>query len=278
VLAAADRLDPELARRIEAEVRFPTSVVDRMVPATTDEDLVRIEQRLGVQDLAAVVAERHRSWVIGATDGLPPLGDVGVEVVADTGPYERRKLWLLNGPHSAFAYCGLLAGCTTVADAVSHPGVRAFVGGLVDDVLEVVDLPTATRPRPFADEAVQRFANAALGHTCAQVGADGSQKVRERLLPVVGRRDRLGLDVDRFALVVAIWLAAVGGVPVPGASLPTLDDPAAERLASAVAGGDLEALVAAALGDEAGRSFPGLVVDALRRLSSEGAAVLQDAA
>ena len=267
VLAAADRLDAALGRRIAADVAFPSSVVDRMVPATTPADLDRVAERLGVRDLAAVVAEHHRSWVIGATDRLPPLADAGVEVVPDVAPYERRKLWLLNGPHSAFAYGGLVASCTTIAEAVSHASVWAFVRLLVDEVLEVADLPASTQPRTFAEEALRRFANPDLGHTCAQVGADGSQKLRQRLLPVVARRRELGLRTDRFALVAAIWVGAVGGVPVRGVRLPQLPDPAA--------GADVDTLVAALGAD---RAFSAQVVDALGRLTREGPAVLEEAA
>jgi fructuronate reductase len=241
-------------------------VVDRMVPATTAADLAEVERRLGLADRAAVVAERHRSWVIGATERLPPLADVGVQVVADVEPYERRKLWLLNGPHSALAYSGLLAGCTTIAEAVRDERVSTFVGRLVDEVLEVADLPAVTEPRAFAGEALARFANPDLGHSCAQVGTDGSQKLRQRVLPLVARRRERGLGTDRFAIVVAIWLSAVAGRPVLGATLPRLVDPAG--------GADVDGLLAA-LGVD--RAFSAEVVAALGALACEGSAVLVDA-
>jgi len=191
---------------VDDVVRFPSSVVDRMVPATTAADLDEVEQRLGVRDEAAVVAEAHRSWVLEEVDGLPPLGDVGVELVPDVGPYQRRKLWLLNGPHSALAYTGLLAGRETIADATADPVVAGFVDGLVADVVEVADVPDA---RAFSAEALRRFANPALGHTCRQVGTDGSQKLPQRLLPVVAARRERGLPTDRFAVVVALWQKAL---------------------------------------------------------------------
>ncbi len=124
-------------------------------------------------------------------------------MVGDVEPYQRRKLWLLNGPHSALAYAGLLARCETVAEATAHPVVTPFVRGLVDDILDVAEVPDAWE---FTDEALQRFANPELGHTCRQVGADGSRKLAQRLLPVVDTRTHLGLPTTRFAVVVALWL------------------------------------------------------------------------
>lgn len=207
---------------IDEQVRFPSSVVDRMVPATTPADLAEVAAWLGLDDEAAVVAEHHRSWVIEEVDGLPPLADVGVEVVPDVTPYERRKLWLLNGPHSALAYAGLAAGCTTIAEAAAHPVVAPFVRRYVDEVLEVADLPKAVEALAFAAEAMTRFANPALGHTCAQVGTDGSKKLPQRLVPVLAARRAAGLSTRSGALVIAGWVAAVRAGSV--------DDPAADEV------------------------------------------------
>jgi fructuronate reductase len=201
VLAAAGG---EGAAWIAEHVAFPRSVVDRMVPAATDEDRAEIAARLGVVDGAAVVGEAHRSWVLEAVDGLPALDRVGVEVVADIEPYQRRKLWLLNGPHSAVAYAGLLAGHRTIAEAVVDPAIAEFVRQYVDAVLEVADLD-AIDGAGFAESSLRRFANPALGHTCAQVAMDGDQKLRQRVLPVIERRRERGLPTGTLDAVVDAW-------------------------------------------------------------------------
>lgn len=272
VLATARLVDPALAERISATVAFPCSVVDRMVPATTDADLDEVADRLGFVDLGVVVGERHRSWVIDSEAGLPALADVGVEIVEDIEPYQRRKLWLLNGPHSALAYCGLVTGSRTIAEAATHTTVAPFVRGLVDDILAVADLPPQTRPDEFADEVLRRFTNPDLGHTCLQVGADGSEKLPQRILPVVARVEQAGRSVDRFAVVVAAWLAAVTGAEVGGQVLPTPDDPSADEL-RAVGSGD-PALVEHALGAHASPLFRKRVAESLVALRRSGSQVL----
>ena len=240
VLAAAERIDVDLARWIDAEVRFPCSVVDRMVPATTPADVDLVSARLGLRDQGAVIAERHCSWTIERVHGLPPLDTVGVELVDDIGPYQQRKLWLLNLPHSAFAYAGLLAGCDTIAQAAEHPEVVPFVAALVEEVLEVCEVPGA---RAFAEDALQRFRNPTLGHTCVQVGADGSQKLPQRLLPVLAARRSRGLHAGRGVWVAALWSAAVAGVPLAGRTLPAVQDRASTLVG---AGAPFDAEVAAA--------------------------------
>jgi fructuronate reductase len=273
VLDEAERMDRALAAWIARDVCFPSSVVDRMVPAPTETVLEEIAQELGLWDEAAVAAERHRSWIIRSVEGLGPLADVGVELVDDVAPFERRKLWLLNGPHSAVAYGGLLAGHATIADAVKDPLIARFARDIVEETLEVAPFPPSLQPAAFAAEALRRFANPALGHTCAQVGADGSGKLPQRLLPVVAAREARSLGTSKFALVAAIWLAAVGGVDVPGVRLPLLVDPMGSRLRSAAVPADgLQALSRVALGDSV---FAGEVATMLDRLTKEGLSLLE---
>ncbi len=277
VVEAAEQFDVGLARWIMEQVAFPSSVVDRMVPATTPADLDDIARRLGFRDEAAVVAEHHRSWFLTEADGLPPLADVGVKVVGDIAPYQWRKLWLLNGPHSALAYTGLLAGCETIAEAAVHPVVEPFIRRLVEDILEVAGRSPGAEPAAFAEESLRRFANPDLGHTCRQVGADGSRKLAQRVLPVVNTRLDVGLTTDRFAIVVALWLAAVTRLSLPGVVLPALDDPDADALRAAADERDRQALVHASFGPHAPPAFAAEVVGTLEALERRGLDVLREA-
>jgi fructuronate reductase len=273
VLHEAERVDGALAAWIARGVCFPSSVVDRMVPAPTEGVLEEIAEELGLSDEAAVAAERHRSWIIRSAEGLLPLADVGVDVVSDVAPFERRKLWLLNGPHSAVAYAGLLAGHATIAGAVKDPLIARFARHIVEETLEVASFPPALEPAAFAADALRRFANPALDHTCAQVGTDGSTKLPQRLLPVVAARQARSLGTSTFALVAAIWLAAAGGVAVPGTRLPPLADPLESRLRSAAAQADgLQALSRVALGDSV---FAEEVTRMLDRLTKRGLSLLE---
>jgi fructuronate reductase len=275
VLEVAGRLEPDLPRWIEDTVPFPDSVVDRMVPAVSPRDLEEVSSRLGLVDLGAVVTERHRSWVTTGHPRLEPWTAVGVELVTDTTPYEQRKLWLLNGPHSALAYGGLVAGHATIASAATDGKLGEFVGGLVDDVLEVVHLPHALAPSDFAADALGRFKNPGLAHTCAQVGADGSRKLPQRFADVVAARLERGLDVTRFATVVALWIAAAAGIELRGARLPALEDPDAADLRRRRSEGS-DGVVGAALDGRFAPGFVAAVRPALRDLIARGAGVLAE--
>lgn len=272
VMTAAGALDPSLAEWIDEAVAFPTSVVDRMVPAVTAEDLDVVGHMIGLTDRAAVLTEHHRSWVAQKVVGLPPLGDVGVELVDDTAPYEARKLSLLNGPHSALAYCGLVAGCDTIAAAVAHPASGAFVHRLVEQMVSSAPVPATLEPAGYAAAVLRRFANPALRHRCVQVGADGSRKLAQRLLPVVSLRHRAGADNSGLALVVAAWVASVGGLPLRGQPIPSVEDPesVSVRRAVAASGGEAGHVCRAALGGSWPDRFVDQVADALAHLVQAG--------
>ena len=238
--------DPRLREWITENVRFPSTMVDRIVPATTDQWRSEVARRIGLQDLAPVVAEPFRQWVIedSFAAGRPAWERAGADIVEDVVPYEALKLRALNGAHSALAYLGLLAGCGTIAEALSRPGFEAFVRAMLnDEVAPTLALPEGVDFASYRDSVIERFANASLPYRCTQVAADGSQKLPPRLLGVV--RDRLGAGaVPRLAtLVVGAWLRALcTGVDDLGGRFE-FSDPLAGPLRRAVGGTDDPALM-----------------------------------
>ncbi len=134
--------DDTLANWIATNVAFPSTMVDRIVPATTDQDILDVAQITGLRDAAPVVHEPFRQWVIEDhfVDGLrPDWQNAGAELVADVTPHEHAKLRLLNGAHSALAYLGYLAGRETIADAVADDVLRRYVHGLWHDEIIPVE-------------------------------------------------------------------------------------------------------------------------------------------
>src|ERR1700743_360983 len=86
VLANAERRDPRLAKGGTEHVRFPSSMVDRITPATTLEMAAEVRRDFGVNDRWPVVAEPFTAWVLedDFADGRPPLDKRGV-LVGDDG-------------------------------------------------------------------------------------------------------------------------------------------------------------------------------------------------
>ncbi|WP_085033171.1 mannitol dehydrogenase family protein [Ensifer aridi] len=283
----AELRDPALAALVR-NVASPSTMVDRIVPATTDSDRSAIAAALGVEDAWPVMTEPFRQWVIedDFPVGRPAWENAGALFADDVAVFEMMKLRLLNGSHSTLAYLGYLAGAETVADAMALPGMEALVEGLMREEVS----PTLP-PLPGFDlaayraELLQRFRNPALRHRTWQIAMDGSQKLPQRLLGTIRDRLKAGAGYDRLALGVAAWMRYARGVDEAGRPID-VRDPHAARIAELTQGmGDPEGIVAAFLtmtdvfGTDLSESAPLrlTLINALTRLFEKGsAATLRD--
>jgi len=213
VLDLAEYREPSLAAWVRGNVAFPSSMVDRMVPATTDDDRRRLLDD-GIDDAWPVVTEPFSQWVLEDVfpAGRPPWERAGVELVPDVARHEQAKLRILNAAHSALAYWGLLAGYRHVSEAAADRVLRAATR----DLLATEVVPTLRRPpgwdlQEYAEQVLRRFSDPALPYTTAKVAGDGSQKLAVRLLPTVRAHVRAGTSAPRCAQVLAAWVACLAG-------------------------------------------------------------------
>jgi fructuronate reductase len=220
---------------IGARVAFPATMVDRIVPAASDTDRAAAAALLGVRDLGVVVAEPFTQWVIedSFAGPRPAWEQAGAQLVPDVAPYEKAKLRMLNGAHSALAYLGGLAGYEFIAEALGDEALAACASRLMtEDAAPTLDPPAGLDLDDYAGQVLRRFGNAALRHRCAQVAMDGSQKLPQRLLGTVADRLAAGGTPVWAALAVAAWMRHVwAGRADDGRPFP-VDDPLAALLRS----------------------------------------------
>lgn len=243
VLAFARQVDPALATWIETLCAFPCSMVDRIVPRTTDQDRRDVAQALGLHDAWPVLGEPYLEWVVEDqfAAGRPDWAAGGARFVAEAAPFETLKLRTVNGAHSALAYLSVMAGWATVDEAMAQPALKAYLAALMQDEI-VPTLP----PLPGLDLAryqqrlLQRFENPALKHQTRQIAMDGSQKLPQRLLDTVRARLAADLPIGKLALAVAAWLHFLRGVDEAGLRYD-IQDPMAAELAQRYAQAELAA-------------------------------------
>ncbi len=238
VLEYAQAHDPALARWLESNASFPSTMVDRIVPATTDADIADNDAALGVHDAAPVVHEPFKQWAIEDTfvAGRPGWDRVGAELVRDVAPFEAMKLRLLNGSHSAFAYLGFLAGHEYIYQVAAQPAFAEFMRRLMaDEVAPSLSVPHGVDIAAYEASLLARFGNPALPHRTQQIAMDGSQKLPQRLLGTV--RDNLAAQrpISLLALAVAGWMRYASGRDEAGGDINVADPLAADfaRIASA---------------------------------------------
>lgn len=237
--------DDRLSRWIEANGAFPATMVDRIVPATTDADIAEVAGLLGAEDAAPVIGEPFRQWAIQDVfvSGRPDWQVAGAQMVSEVAPFEFMKLRMLNGAHSCLAYLGYLAGHETVAEASADPVLARVLEGLWAEVIPTVPAPEGVDLAEYAHALLVRFRNPAIRHRTWQIAMDGSQKLPQRLLGTIRDRLRAGAPIEHLALAVAAWMRYVSGTDEKGSAIDVRDPLAAEfARISASAGRNAEAL------------------------------------
>lgn len=212
--AFIENSDPALAEWTVAQCRFPSSMVDRIVPAPTAPLRDDLAARIGLDDAAAIFTEPFRQWVIeDSFAGRRPQWEAGgAEIVADVRPYEVAKLRMLNGAHSALAYLGLEQGLSFVHEAIQSTPIAT----VVDDLMRH-EAATSFRAAPGQDLAAYatalqaRFANPALEHRLAQIATDGSQKVAQRWLDTLAYHQANDRQCPAILRALAAWVRHVRG-------------------------------------------------------------------
>jgi len=225
-LAFAKLKDENLASWIEHNVLFPNSMVDRITPVTTPQDIELVANLLGVSDAWPVVAEPYFQWVIEDefTLGRPEFEAVGAQFVSDVEPYELMKLRLLNVSHQALAYFGYLSGYTFAHEAISDPAISSFVMKYMDN-----EASPTLRPVPGIDlrlykkTLIERFANPEVRDTLARLCAETSDRIPKWLLPIIREQLANGRDITRSVAIIASWARYAEGIDEAGNAIDVVD-------------------------------------------------------
>jgi mannitol 2-dehydrogenase len=227
--------DRDLGAWVSQEVHFPNSMVDRITPATTDEDRAELAERFGVLDQWPVVCEPFTQWVLeDQFDARPPLEDAGVQLVKDVEPYELMKLRLLNASHQAVAYFGYLAGYRLVHDACQDPLFANFLLAYMDD-----EATPTLEPVPGIDlddykhNLITRFSNPQVRDTIPRLCAESSDRIPKWLLPVIRHNLQHAGQVALSSAIVASWARYAEGIDEQGNPIEVVDRKRDELMSAA---------------------------------------------
>jgi mannitol 2-dehydrogenase len=226
VLANAESRDPGLAQWIAEEARFPSSMVDRITPATTVQMAAEVRRDFGVNDRWPVVAEPFTAWVLEDefANGRPPLEQAGVLLVDDVAPYELMKLRLLNAGHQCLAYFAHLCGFEFVHEAAGDPVFADFLLAYFEsEAIPTLPPVPGIDLHEFTRTLIERFANPGVRDTVARLCAFSSDRIPKWLIPVIC--DNLASDgsVRVAAAVVASWARYAEGTDEWGEPYEVVD-------------------------------------------------------
>ncbi|MGO8051350.1 mannitol dehydrogenase family protein [Rhizobium leguminosarum] len=236
VLDFAERVDPPLRRWIEENVPFPSTMVDRITPASTEATYQDAERLTGRQDLAAIETEPFTQWVIEDhfANGRPAWDKAGALMVTDVSAYEKMKLRMLNGAHSLLAYLGYIGGYEFIRDVMDDAALAALAYRHMHAAARTLDAVPGIDLDAYASELIARFANKAIAHRTYQIAMDGTQKLPQRLLEPASEALAHGDRAETYAIAVAAWMRYAIGEHGNGERYE-LRDPRAGEIAALIA-------------------------------------------
>jgi fructuronate reductase len=227
IIDFCSKIDNELTNWITTNVSFPSSMVDRIVPAVTKQTIDNIKSMTSQRDISAVATEEFSQWVIEDkfANGRPALESVGVEFVKDVEPFEKLKLTMLNGSHSLIAYLGAYTGVKTVDQVITKPEFYNFIKKYMLEIAGplIKGLPEDVSISVYADKLLHRFANPHLKHRTEQIAMDGSKKIPQRWLNSLIILINNNQNYDIFALGLAGWILFNSGINENGQSIEISD-------------------------------------------------------
>lgn len=245
----AARAFPQLPDWLERNVAFPTSMVDRIVPAMSDASRGRLEAACGRRDALGVVAEPFRQWVIEDrfAGPRPALETAGVQIVADLAPFEHMKHRLLNGLQSAYAELGRLCGHDSSHAAATDPVLERWARAFLAAQAETLDCPEGEDLEAYGRSSLARLQNPTIHHPLNQIASDASFKLPQRIAAPAAERLAQGKSAELQAMVLAGWALQAGDTRPDGGGVVTSDPMGAQLAQMRADAADSEGLMRAVL-------------------------------
>ncbi len=204
----SQKLDTQFADWLNKCVQFPCTMVDRITPKVTAEDVLRINQHLSQKDDYPIITEPFSQWVIDNKIDQEKTVDwqqAGAELVNNVEDYEKLKLRVLNGAHSALAYLGHHKGYDYIYQCVEDSELLRFINRYFNQIKPTINSCHFDFDH-YCQQILMRFGNKAIPYKTTQVAMDGSQKLPQRLLQTLSECYQQNLDCDTLITGVAAWI------------------------------------------------------------------------
>jgi D-arabinitol 4-dehydrogenase len=198
----------ELADWVRENVKFPSSMVDRITPRTTDELRRDVETLFPGFGHTAVQTEEYSQWVIEdkfASD-FPDLTKVGVVITKNIEPYEETKIRILNGGHTSLAYLGALSGYRTFVEVMNDASHRKHFKKLQEDeIVPSIDIELPFDIHEYVDSVEQRFSSATNLDELDRICMDGFTKFHTFVVPSLRKCLEQGKRPVQIYKSIAAW-------------------------------------------------------------------------
>ena len=169
---------------------FCNTLVDRIVPGKlNDMEMHELENKLGYRDQLLISSEPFALWAIEAKKP-PTLAKISFATIDDrvvVAPsivkYRELKLRLLNGTHTFSCAVAIMAGFSTVIQAMQNKAFNHFITGLaLEEIVPCVisDTISENEAIEFAKSVLERFSNPFIAHHWTSIAMNYEEKMKMR--------------------------------------------------------------------------------------------------
>ena len=184
------QLPADFKKWFEESCGVYATLVDRIVPGFPRNEIKEIQEKICYRDNLVVQAENFHLWVIEAPKEVAaefPADKAGLHVlfVPSEEPYHKRKVTLLNGPHTVLSPVAYLSGVNIVRDACNHEIIGKYIHKVqFEELMQTLDLPMDELEK-FAGDVLERFDNPFVDHQVTSIMLNSFPKFQARDLPGV---------------------------------------------------------------------------------------------
>lgn len=219
---------PQILDWVKENINFPNTMVDRITPATSPQDIKELEDKYNVSDICGVHCEDFKTWVIEdiKINEVQMFKEVGALVVDSVLPYELMKIRLLNGAHSALSYPSYLLGHRDVDEGITDPLIKDFIRNhYMSEITKSLQPVKGVNLDEYKDQLIDRFSNKYIKDKLLRLASDGSKKISNAIVkPLLEVKEN-----DALILSLAFWAVFLKGFDREGNIIP-IEDPNAEIL------------------------------------------------
>jgi tagaturonate reductase len=194
-LAIQNHLDEKFIDWLKSANDFCNSLVDRIVPGKLPvADKAVAEEKLGYTDDLMIMSEVYALWAIESANSRTrdvlsfSQSDSRVVIAADIDQYRELKLRLLNGSHTFTCALAILAGFTSVKQAMNDDCFFSFISQLMRSEIApaiINDKLSAEAAQSFSAQVLDRFKNPFIEHQWLSISLQYSSKMKMRNVPVL---------------------------------------------------------------------------------------------
>jgi len=227
LFAYVKEAEPDLPEWIDQHVTFPNSMVDRITPVTTKQDIDNLRSLYGIDDRWPVVCEPFIQWIIedNFSNGRPDWESAGAQFVDDVSPFEKMKIRLLNAGHSLLGFTGALHGYNYIHEVVNDQIFAKFLRDFMDkEVSPTLDEVPGIDLNAYKNKLFERFSNTRIKDKVSRICSQSTAKIPKFLLPTINEQLKAGGPIDCSAMVIAAWCRYCEGFDETGNQYPIEDD------------------------------------------------------